>query len=561
VKGKPAICLKEVWFRYRGFETPALRGVEYGQEAGEFAVLAGRSGAGKSTLCKAIMGIVPTLQRGEMRGEVYVLGRGIAGFRPFSVSRWVGLVFQDFEAQLFSTSVELEVAFGPENLGLPREEVGRRVRESLEAVGLEGFERREPWTLSGGEKQRLAIASVLAMGPPVLVLDEPTTVIDPLGRDDVHMAVRELRERGHTVLLVEHDVGEVEDADSLALMSEGKIVWKGKMGEAAPELLTSCGVRPPEAWALASSLGIPPAEPDKMASDIERLLGSKVERVRKRWEARRDTDNEVHGEVLLEMEDVRYSYPSSGGEALRGISFEVRRGEFSAVLGPNGSGKSTLAKLMAGLLKPSSGRVRFRGGPVRPGEVGYVFQNPDQQLFAPTVWDEVAFGPKSQGLSEEALEEAVGEALEAVGLSTYGGRDPFSLTRGERQRIAVASVLACSPEVLILDEPTTGLDYEEQKRMMAFLEKWNLRGGTVVLITHSMWVAARYARRCIVLREGEVVADGPTREVFRRKELLRSAHLKPPFVTQLGDRLGMPFLSVEEALRAFKGDVYAPIPG
>ena len=544
-----AVHLRGVSFTYRGSVVPALRRLEYVQEVGEFVVLGGRSGAGKSTLCKVIMGIVPALQRGEMEGDVRILERRIEGLRPFQLSRWAGLVFQDFEAQLFSTSVELEVAFGPENLGLPREEVERRIRESLKAVGLEGFERREPWTLSGGEKQRLAIASVLAMGPPVLVLDEPTTDIDPLGREEIHRVVKELNSRGHTVLLVEHEVGEVEDADSLALMSEGKVVWKGSMGEADPGLLTSCGVRPPEAWALASHLGVPPSGPGKMASEIERFLGGRLEEVRRRWREKVD-EGTTPGDVVLEVRDVGYSYPSSRMEAIKGVSLEVREGEFMALLGPNGSGKSTLAKIMAGLLSPSSGSVLLRGRPVRPGRVGYVFQNPDQQLFAPTVWEEVAFGPRSMGVHGGELEDSVEEALEALGLSEYRDRDPFSLSRGERQRLAVASVLACSPEVLILDEPTTGLDYEEQRRMMEFLKGWNLKGRAVVLITHSMWVAAEYARRCALLLDGRMAAEGPTREIFSRDDLLSLVHLKPPFVTQVGARLGMPFLSLDEALEA-----------
>lgn len=542
-----AIHLEGVSFTYRGSGVPALKCLEYSQEVGEFAVLGGRSGAGKSTLCKAIMGIVPALQRGKMHGEVRILGRKVEGMRPFQVSRFAGLVFQDFEAQLFSTSVELEVAFGPENLGLPREEVGRRIRESLKAVGLEGFERREPWTLSGGEKQRLAIASVLAMGPPVLVLDEPTTDVDPLGREDIYRVVKELKDKGHTVLLVEHEVGEVEDADSLALMSEGSVVWKGGMGKADLGLLTSCGVRPPEPWALASHLGVSPSGPERMASEIENILGKRLEEARRRWREMVDEDM-APKDVVLEVREVRYSYPSSQVEALKGVSLEVGEGEFMAVLGPNGSGKSTLAKIMAGLVSPQSGSVLLRGRPVRPGKVGYVFQNPDQQLFAPTVWEEVAFGPRSMGIKGGKLEDSVEEALEAVGLSNYRERDPFSLSKGERQRLAVASVLACSPEVLILDEPTTGLDYEEQRRMMEFLREWNLEGGTLVLITHSMWVAAEYTRRCALLLDGRIVADGPTREVFCREDLLNLAHLKPPFVTQVGARLGMPFLSLDEAL-------------
>jgi energy-coupling factor transporter ATP-binding protein EcfA2 len=261
-----------------------------------------------------------------------------------------------------------------------------------------------------------------------------------------------------------------------------------------------------------------------------------------------------YGEPVIEAEGLTHRYPN-GVVALEGVDLTVRKGEFLAVLGQNGSGKTTLVKHFNGLLKPSEGMVRVgesetaqQGLRLLGQRVGYVFQNPDHQIFSDTVHDEVAFGPKIRDMEEGEIEERVREALAAVGMEGRGDEDPFGLTKGERQRVAVASVLAVRPEVLILDEPTTGLDYAEQRSMMDLVESLNEAGSTIIVVTHTMWVVAEYAHRAVVVRDGEIVLQGTVREVFAEEDELRDASLLPPHIVSLGNALGYPVLSVEEML-------------
>jgi energy-coupling factor transport system ATP-binding protein len=269
---------------------------------------------------------------------------------------------------------------------------------------------------------------------------------------------------------------------------------------------------------------------------------------------------ETYGEPLIEVEGLTHRYPN-GVVALEGVDLAVRQGEFLAVLGQNGSGKTTLVKHFNGLLEPTEGSVRVGGeettaqGVRKLGQrVGYVFQNPDHQIFSDTVAEEVGFGPKIRGMGENEVEERVSEALSAVGLEGYEKEDPFGLTKGERQRVAVASVLAVRPEVLILDEPTTGLDYAEQRSMMDLVTRLNESGSTIIVVTHTMWVVAEYAHRAVVVRDGRVVLSGPVREVFTEEDELREASLRPPHIVSLGNSLGFPVLSVEELLRVTEAE-------
>jgi energy-coupling factor transport system ATP-binding protein len=480
-------------------------------------------------------------------------------------TREVGLVFQDFEAQLFSTNVELEVAFGPENFQVEHEEMVRRVRNALEWVRLEGFEGRQPATLSGGQKQRLAIASVLAMEPRILCLDEPTTDLDPTGKLGVFEVAEELRNRDDvTLVVVEHETEETLDADRIVVFKEGVVVRDGSAREVLRdvELLEGAGVMPLQVTRFFHELGLGEQLPLTPEEGIEefRRRGLKVsaERHEELVEADRERE-ESYGEPIIQVEGLTYRYPN-GVVALEGVDLTVRQGEFLAVLGQNGSGKTTLVKHFNGLLKPTEGVVKIGGvetvkqGIRRLGQrVGYVFQNPDHQIFSDTVFDEVAFGPKIREMEENEIENRVSEALAAVGLEGRGGEDPFTLTKGERQRVAVASVLAVRPEVLILDEPTTGLDYAEQKRMMELVEHLNEEGSTIIVVTHTMWVVAEYAHRAVVVRDGQVTLRGTVREVFAEEEELREASLRPPHIVSFSNSLEVPVLSVEEMLRVTEG--------
>jgi energy-coupling factor transport system ATP-binding protein len=552
----PAVGIEGLTYRYGGQQKPALKGIDLEVAEGEFVVVMGPSGAGKSTLCVSLNGLIPHFFQGEMEGEVRVWGRSTREGKVGGFAEEIGLVFQDFETQLFSTNVALEVAFGPENLGIERGEMIERVERVLGQVRLEGFEKRTPATLSGGQKQRLAIASVLATEPRILCLDEPTTDLDPAGKLGIFEIAEDLKDRDDvTLIVVEHETEETLEADRIVVLRDGEIVADRPAREVLRdvELLEESSVMPPQVARFFHEMGLwqgqLPLTPQEGFAEFGRR-GWRVNPDRYRRLVEADgKQEEGYGEPIIQVEGLTHRYPSRI-VALEGVDLTVRRGEFLAVLGQNGSGKTTLVKHFNGLLKPTEGTVKVgddeQGSQTLGQSVGYVFQNPDHQIFSDTVSDEVAFGPKIGGLDEQEIKERVREALAAVRLEGRGDEDPFGLTRGERQRVAVASVLAVRPEVLILDEPTTGLDYAEQRSMMDLVRGLNEAGSTIIVVTHTMWIVAEYAHRAVVVSDGRISLQGTVREVFAEEAGLHDAALRPPHIVSLGNTLGYPVLSVEE---------------
>jgi energy-coupling factor transport system ATP-binding protein len=548
----PVVALRDVTFTYRGAEQPALRDVSLTLRRGEFVVVMGATGAGKTTLAKCLNRTVPQFQPGSLRGTIEIDGAPIDGRTVSDLAGTVGLVSQDFEAQLFSTNVRHEVAFGMEQLGVRPDDMARRLNGALVLVGLDGFAARDPITLSGGEKQRLAIAALLALEPAVLVLDEPTTDLDPAGKEEIFAVLGALRARGATVLLIEHETAATVHADRVILMAEGRIVADGPPAAVLRDVtrLEALGVRPLDLDRIADALDWRerPASIDAAASRLVARLGSV------RQGSSPATAPSPPAAPLLAVERASFDYPG-GRRALADVSLAIGAGEFVALIGQNGSGKTTLAKCLNGLLHPAGGAVRLRGADLATlplervaRDVGYVFQNPDQQIFAASVGEEVAFALVNFGIAPHQRGERVAAALAAVGLSQRVAVDPFLLGKGERQRLAVAALLVLEPTLLILDEPTTGLDYREQRRMMTLMAELHGRGLTLVVITHSPWVVAEYAERGVVMRGGRVVFDGPLRELFAREALLADCHFRLPEATRVGRALGFTPLSVEELL-------------
>jgi energy-coupling factor transport system ATP-binding protein len=556
---EPEVSIEGLTYRYRGQQKPALQGVDLEVAEGEFVVIMGPSGAGKSTLCVSLNGLIPHFFRGKMEGEVRVGGRSTREGNVGEFAQEVGLVFQDFEAQLFSTNVALEVAFGPENFRVERDEMIERVERVLGQVRLEGFEKRTPATLSGGQKQRLAIASVLAIEPRILCLDEPTTDLDPVGKLGIFEIAEDLKDRDDvTLIVVEHETEETLDADRIIVLRDGEIVADRPAREVLRdvELLEESSVMPLQVTRFFHEMGLwqgqLPLTPQEGEAEFRRR-GWRVNPDRHGRLVEADAKREEgYGGPIIQVEGLTHRYPN-GVVALEGVDLTVQKGEFLAVLGQNGSGKTTLVKHFNGLLKPTEGTVKVgedetsEQGLRQLGQsVGYVFQNPDHQIFSDTIADEVAFGPKIRGMEEGEIRERVEEALAAVGLEGRGGEDPFGLTKGERQRVAVASVLSVRPEVLILDEPTTGLDYAEQRSMMDLVKSLNESGSTIIVVTHTMWVVAEYAHRAAVVRDGRISLQGTVRDVFAEEDELHDAALRPPHIVALGNALGYTVLSVEE---------------
>jgi energy-coupling factor transport system ATP-binding protein len=556
---EPAITLEDVRFRYRGSHSFALNGINLKVETGELVGVVGPSRAGKSTLCMTLNGLIPHYMRGRFEGRVIVAGRPTANARVADLSRDVALVFQDFESQLFSTCAALDVAFGPENFGVDHASVVAHVQDALEVTRLRGFERREPATLSGGQKQRLAIAAALAMQSPILVMDEPTSDLDPLGKHEIIEVASHLRTSGrHTIVFVEHENEEVIAADRVVVMIQGRIELMGTPREVLTDVsaFRERGMMPLPVSELMYELGVA-GRPIIVEEAADILFGRGL--VLSRAEHRQLVSEDVHreqkyGAPIIEVRDLSFNY--GAGPVLDQVNFAIRRGEFLAIIGQNGSGKTTLAKHLTGLLRPTHGEVLVDGHDTRTtGSVqlsrftGYVFQNPDHQIFAESIGDEVAFGPRNFGLSDADVSARVAEALAAVDMSGREAEDPFALTKGERQRIAVASILASRPQVIILDEPTTGLDYKEQTGIMDLLCRLNEAGHTVVIITHSMLVVTRYAHRCLVMHEGRAVMTGTVRDIFAREDELNELFVRCPQLVSLSNRLGATMLSLEECVR------------
>ncbi len=514
-----AIEAREVRWKYLGREEPALRGLSLSVEKGEFVAIMGPSGAGKTTFVLTLNGTIPQRLPGDFSGSVKVLGMDTREHDVTELARKVAIVFEDPEMQFVMTTVEDEIVLGLEPLGLSREEMEERIKWSLDLVGLsKDFLDRHPYQLSGGEKQRVAIATALARHPEVLVLDEPTSDLDPQGKEEVVSAIRRVRdELDITVILVEHESEIVaEFADRVIVLREGKVFLEGEPREvfAKAKELKEIGVYPPETAEISARL-----ELSSIALSAEELAEALKGKVSIN-QVRREADDGASRRLVARCVSIEYVYPG-GIKALRGVNLEVREGEFIALVGPNGSGKTTLAKVMAGLLTPTKGDVLIAGRSVKEyGRaelarlVGYVHQNPDHQLFCQKVYDEVAFGLRLLGLPEDEVKRRVEEVLKLVNLSGLEDEHPFFLSKGEKRRLALASVYALNPRLLIVDEPTTGQDRGFCDRIMALLKALTRDGKAVIVITHSIPIAAKYADRIVVLKSGKVIADGSPRDIL-----------------------------------------------
>lgn len=535
---------------------------------GDFIALLGRTGAGKSTLLLSFNGLVPQATGGTIRGRVLVRGRDTRKTAPAALAGEIGMVFQDAESQLFQPTVEDEVAFGLENLGMPREEIARRITWALALVGMEDFRVRSPRRLSGGEMQRVAIAAALAVRPALLALDEPTAHLDPRGKAEVLATLERLRaELEAAIVMATQELDwAAQEAGRLAALHDGRVAtWEaGQLSVEELRWLEGAGIGVPQVAELLLAL----SSANDPSCPLPLTLEGAVRRLSPaRWPPGSLSPKEIVPSPtpkVITIEGLDFCYPN-GLRALSGIDLEIGEGEYLALIGPNGAGKSTLARAIMGLVHPTAGRVLVKGGDTRytpvprlARSVGYAFQNPDHQIFASTVREELAFGPRNLGWPITEVARVVEEMLGRFRLEGLAERPPAVLGYGLRRKVAVAAVAAAHPEVLILDEPTGGLDKASAGELLDFLDELNRQGTAVILITHDMAIVAERTRRAIVLVEGRVAFDGSPRLLFARPDVLEAGSLLPPPITRLAEALGgpkecAPILTVEEFRRAWEG--------
>jgi len=565
----------DVTFTYLNYEKPAVSNIKLKIQEGTLTAIIGKLGAGKSTLLRMMNGLVPNQFPGNMTGKVLVDGVDTQTVEVPEIAKTLNMVFDDPVLQIVALTVFDDVMFGPANLGLPREEILKRVSEALATTRLTGYESRNPRTLSGGEQQLLAMAGVLAMRPKYLVLDEPLAMLDPLGKKQVLGAVRKLHEdTGLAVVIAESgtDIEPlVEFVDWAVILDEGRIVAEGKPKELFSDnvMVKKAGLRVPQVTQLAYNLGNSkntsvPVTLDEGVDFVKKLVASPSSSKKEYVEEAQPDSGST--EKVVSISNLWHTYPGPPPvDALQGINLEINRGEMVALLGQNGSGKTTLSFHLVGALKPTNkdASVMVAGLDVvnTPQfdiiqHVNYVFQNPANQLFNETFEKEVKYGPERLGLPPEEIERRAKDSLAKVGLGHLWEQSTFDIPKSLETLLGLASVLSLDPEVLIIDEPTGGLDLETGQRVMDTLCELNRNKKTILIITHDMALASRYAKRVVVLHKGKILMDGPTHEVFAQPDILAKTMLEPPQITKLAQKLmdvGYPddILTVDEFVHFF----------
>lgn len=537
-------------YRYPHTESLALDGIDFQVEKGQFIGIAGENKAGKSTLCQAFAGLVPTMFRGAYGGKLLIDGVEAAKTPIAELCQKVGLVFQNPFNQLSGAkdTVFEEIAFGLQNLGIPRDEILKRVEENLKLLDIEEYRDRNPFDLSGGQTQRVAIASILAMEPKVIVLDEPTSQLDPQGSEEVFRVVDKLAKTGITIIMVEQKMEKLATyCDKILLLHKGKqIAYDTPERIFSRNDLEELGVKPPVYTQVCRALGVSRKEGEDRLYPV--TLGQ-LERLRDQFPSKlsgrasiKDREK-INGQAVFKIQDLKFHYnPDIPVIEHLDLCLDARP---TAIIGQNGAGKTTLVKLLKGLLKPNAGSISFEGEDISrrtvaqlAGKVGYVFQNPDDQIFKNRVMEEVMVGPLNLGKSREEAGELAAEALEMVGLMEAAEENPYDLDLSERKMVAIASVVAMDPKVLILDEPTIAQDAKGRAVLGRIVQTLSEKGKFVLAILHDMDFVAEYFERVIIMAHGKVLKDGPGETVFYEKESLLKARLEQPHTARLCELLG-----------------------
>ncbi|MEH7333120.1 energy-coupling factor transporter ATPase [Neobacillus drentensis] len=551
----PIIELKNLTYTYEDETEPVLKNLSLQIHEGEFVLIVGPSGSGKSTICQTFNGIIPNVLDGEIEGEIIVDGKEVLNLELKDLSTSMGLVFQDPDAQLCNIYVEDEVAFAPENLKVEPQEIHHRIKDALEKVGMQGYETRKVFELSGGQKQKVGIASVLSMKPKILVLDNATANLDPQATKDIFDLLQLLhKEYGHTIIVVENKIDDLMHlADRVIVVDDGQIVSQGtprEILEHSIDILIKMGLWVPEISELAVKLQQQGFSFEKFPITVDEA----TKELQGKWRdaflpSSRPFRSKPNSDDCITVDNLNYRYPN-GTYALKNASFSIKKGDFVAILGTNGSGKTTLVKHLMGIIKPPKKTIFVNGEDIHykklldmTEHIGYVFQNPEHQFVADNVFEEAIYSlrvqqgiGKDEDLPQEIIQQGI-ESLESIKLLEAKDKHPFVLSGGEKRRLSVIASLILGQDIVILDEPTTGQDYASATKLLELCNRLQEQGKTVIMITHDIRLVCKWANTALVMHNGEKIYNGDIGDLFLQEDILKKASLIEPPISQLAKRL------------------------
>ena len=556
-----AIVFEDVSFKYGNLDEPTLHHIDLSIEEGEKVLITGKSGCGKSTLAHCINGLIPFTYKGEIQGKVTVNGQEPKSLSLFELGTQVGSILQDQDCQFVGLSAAEDVAFALENDCVPTEEMSPIVDRALAQVDMLAHKAHPPQSLSGGQKQKVAIAGILAMNVPILLFDEPLANLDPASGKKAMETIIDIHEKtGKTIIVIEHRIEDVLEHgfDRVVVIEDGAIVFDGTPDKLlAEDVLPKCGLRQPLYVEMLKLCGVDIKEEDKI-SFLENTIKYK-EQVVTRYLEDHFADKRPDNKTILKLEGVCYKYFKDDPYTIEDVSFDVKEGEMLAIVGNNGAGKSTLLKAISGIAKYQQGSMYYEEFSSHSNEemtcidgwtakkralaIGFVMQNPNHMITKDMIYDEVAFGLRNFGAKEDEVEEKVKAALKVCGLYEYRNWPVSSLSYGQKKRVTIASILSMGPKVIILDEPTAGQDYTSYREFMSYLHEIKNTGVGVILITHDMHLALEYADSSVVLSGGKVIARDYIDKILADGEIISQANLKHTSIEKMGRLYGVEDLS------------------
>ncbi len=546
----PAIEFKNFTYQYNAQAEPTLHDINLTIHQGEKVLIAGPSGSGKSTIAHCINGLIPFSLRGESQGSLKLFGKETKDLSLFEISKTVGTVLQDSDAQFVGLTVAEDIAFALENDCIPTPAMHEQVLATAKLVDVDKVLHHAPHELSGGQKQRVSLAGVMVDDVSILLFDEPLANLDPAtGKQAIDLIDRIHESTGATIIIIEHRIEDVlyRDVDRIVLVNEGRIIGDMHPDELlCTNLLEETGLREPLYITALKYAGVK-LSPAMQVSRLDKLILSEDDQLKlQEWfQAAAPAKLPSYDEVLLQADDLEFSY-SNGKKAIDGVSFSLSRGELMCIVGQNGAGKSTFCKLICGFEKPQSGSIKMNGQDIadlsikeRADYIGYVMQNPNQMISKAMIFDEIALALTLRGVPEDEIRDRVEHSLKVCGLYPFRNWPISALSFGQKKRVTVASILAMGPEVIILDEPTAGQDYHHYTEIMEFLLELNRQGVTIVMITHDMHLMQEYARRAVVFADGRIIADDDTAAILTDDELIEKANLKETSLATLANTCGL----------------------